>query len=101
MPRAYNKPEFGPCAPVAAALLTDWGRTFLLCVDRLSRSNGNHANNAARTPHVEDRVVIVHNSGQMFAAPKVSRHDSRLDDPLRGGSWEGKAPRSFGGTKRL
>ena len=24
MPRAYNKPEFGPCAPVAAALLTDW-----------------------------------------------------------------------------
>src|SRR6266404_7431698 len=25
MPRAYNKPEFGPCAPVAAALLTDWG----------------------------------------------------------------------------
>ncbi len=27
MPRAYNKPEFGPCAPVAAALLTDWGRT--------------------------------------------------------------------------
>src|SRR6266478_2838445 len=26
MPRAYNKPEFGPCAPVAAALLTDWGK---------------------------------------------------------------------------
>src|SRR6266403_132325 len=25
MPRAYNKPEFGPCAPLAAALLTDWG----------------------------------------------------------------------------
>jgi hypothetical protein len=25
VPRAYNKPEFGPCAPVAAALLTDWG----------------------------------------------------------------------------
>src|SRR5437879_2566245 len=30
MPRAYNKPEFGPCAPVAAALLTDWGRRYLL-----------------------------------------------------------------------
>ena len=26
--------------------------------------------------------MIVHNSGQMFAAPKVSRHDSRLDDQL-------------------
>src|SRR5882724_11129664 len=25
MPRAYHKREFGPCAPVAAALLTDWG----------------------------------------------------------------------------
>src|SRR6266404_6898800 len=30
MPRAYNKPEFGPCAPVAAALLTDWGGTWRL-----------------------------------------------------------------------
>src|SRR6266404_4247920 len=29
MPRAYNKPEFGPCAPLAAALLTDWGRVAL------------------------------------------------------------------------
>ncbi len=46
-------------------------------------------------------VVIVHNSGQMFAAPKVSRHDSRLDDQLRGGSWDGNAPKSFGVTKRL
>lgn len=26
--------------------------------------------------------MIVHNSGQMFAAPKVSRHDSRRDDQL-------------------
>src|SRR6266404_4929948 len=31
MPRAYNKPEFGPCAPVAAALLTDWGLPFWSC----------------------------------------------------------------------
>src|SRR5712664_1558644 len=30
MPRAYNKPEFGPCAPVAAALLTDWGSPIWL-----------------------------------------------------------------------
>src|SRR5882724_13330782 len=30
MPRAYNKPEFGPCAPVAAALLTDWGNVSRL-----------------------------------------------------------------------
>jgi hypothetical protein len=25
VPRAYDKPEFGPCALVAATLLTDWG----------------------------------------------------------------------------
>ncbi|HTF23537.1 MAG TPA: hypothetical protein VK937_06410, partial [Candidatus Limnocylindria bacterium] len=25
VPGAYNKPEFGPCAPVAATLRTDWG----------------------------------------------------------------------------
>jgi len=26
VPRACDKPEFGPCALVAATLLTDWGR---------------------------------------------------------------------------
>jgi hypothetical protein len=30
VPRAYDKPEFGPCALVAATLLTDWGATFRL-----------------------------------------------------------------------
>jgi len=25
VPGVYNKPEFGPCAPVVATLLTDWG----------------------------------------------------------------------------
>jgi hypothetical protein len=25
VPRAWDKPEFGPCALVAATLLTDWG----------------------------------------------------------------------------
>jgi len=30
----------------------------------------------------EDRRVIVGTTGPMFAAPKVSRHDSRLDDQL-------------------
>jgi len=28
-PRAHNKPEFGPGAPVAATLRTDWGRTII------------------------------------------------------------------------
>src|SRR6266404_2139612 len=37
MPRAYNKPEFGPCAPVAAALLTDWG-SFLSLAENLQRT---------------------------------------------------------------
>ena len=27
-PRAHNKPEFGPGAPVAATLRTDWGQGF-------------------------------------------------------------------------
>jgi hypothetical protein len=27
VPGAYNKPEFGPCAPVVATLRTDWGKT--------------------------------------------------------------------------
>jgi hypothetical protein len=36
VPRAYNKPKFGPCAPVAAALLTDWGLYSLLAQGRIS-----------------------------------------------------------------
>ncbi len=29
-PHTRNKPEFGPCAPVVATLLTDWGLEWLI-----------------------------------------------------------------------
>ncbi len=33
VPGAYSKSEFGPCAPVVATLLTDWGwREFKNCL---------------------------------------------------------------------
>jgi hypothetical protein len=31
VPRAWDKPEFGPCALVAATLLTDWGLSLSRC----------------------------------------------------------------------
>jgi len=39
VPRACDKPEFGPCALVAATLLTDWGRDINSndCVGDLNR----------------------------------------------------------------
>jgi len=35
-PRAHNKPEFGPGAPVAATLRTDWGRQIPISFNPIS-----------------------------------------------------------------
>ena len=53
-------------------------------LSRLSQSNGNHANKHRKHLMLEIEAVIVHDSGQMFADLKFSRHDSPLHDQLRG-----------------